>query len=363
MTGAFITPSPRYHTSGFIDSIERILDARAIDLVVPTFEEAFYLARHRQRLETHCHLFMPELETLELLHDKSRFMSWAAELGLDVPCTRTVTDFAELHAALREFSEYFARPVFSRGGLRLLTNAGPLAGVLELDECCPTAVCPWIVQEYVHGVDVCSFSVVQHGRVVAHSAYVHPAVEGDGGAITFESISDPETLEVAQIVAAASNYHGQLSLDFIRSSDGLFVIECNPRACAGVMVMPDSMFVEALFAHRPAAPAIAPARLRRTIDLSVLRDVLGQGVHGPKDVVALVARALEVYADPEEMFTALFALLSYGHVCTLRGAVALRPQNREDLARAYFYDVCWDGAVFEQVGATSSTGQGVSRSP
>ena len=63
------------------------------------------------------------------------------------------------------------------------------------------------------------------------------------GGIVFESVVSDETLRVARKVAQATGYEGQLSLDFLRTDRGeLHVIECNPRPCAGLVVMPDAMF-------------------------------------------------------------------------------------------------------------------------
>jgi len=49
-----------------------------------------------------------------------------------------VTSDDELREATARLDRYFARGVFSRGGVCCLTNTGPLAGALESDEVHPS---------------------------------------------------------------------------------------------------------------------------------------------------------------------------------------------------------------------------------
>ena len=340
---AFVTPSPRFAPEAFVARVRELVREHEIDLVVPTFEEVFYLARAADELGSSDVLFAPEFDALALLHDKARFIAWAAELGLAVPRTRTVTTHDELARAIAELPEYFARPVFSRGGVSLLTNTGPLAGALALEDCHPSPEAPWIVQEFVHGEDVCSFSVIHHGRVAAHSTYVHPRMLEHAGGITFESVVSPETLAAAQTIAEATRYHGQMSLDFMRTERGLVLIECNPRPTAGVYVMSDPMFVDALLRPDPARLDVAPAGTKAKIGIALVRDMLLHLQETPKDVAALFSGGRDVYADPHDFLPALYGLLANGQVRAYRRDLGLEQHRRTDLAAAYFHDISWDG--------------------
>src|SRR5690606_30692303 len=145
-------------------------------------------------------LFAPPFETMMRLHDKVAFARLAEELDLRVPKTIIAESQSELRDAMAAIPRYFARGAYSRGGVLLLTNTGPLAGVVRVEQCQPTPDSPWLVQEYVEGVDVCDFSVVHHGRIHAHAAYVHPKEIEHAGGIVFESIDDPTTLQIARRV-------------------------------------------------------------------------------------------------------------------------------------------------------------------
>jgi predicted ATP-grasp superfamily ATP-dependent carboligase len=338
-----VTPSPRYDPISFLLALRRFIADEHIELVVPSFEEVFYMARHPQLLGADVGLFASDFATLAMLHDKVRFLSLATSLGLAVPRHLPVTDRDQLRAATKEFGRFFARPVYSRGGVLLYTNAGPLAGAVQIDECHPSPAAPWIVQEFVHGEDVCSFSIAHDGHIAAHSTYVHPRTIEHAGGIVFESIVEPEGLTITRRIAEACCYTGQLSLDFMRTPAGLVLIECNPRPTSGCYIMPDGMFVEAVLHPDRSRTMVAPAGARRKVSVALIRDMLLHWKEAPADLAALLKRGRDVYADPGDLVPAIYQFISYGHVREYRKNLAGVEQKPSDLMAAYFYDVCWDG--------------------
>jgi glutathione synthase/RimK-type ligase-like ATP-grasp enzyme len=89
-------------------------------------------------------------------HDKGAFERLVRKLGLPIPETVLVASDDELRDAADRFEKYLARGVFSRGGVCCLTNTGPLAGALEIDDVHPTPASPWLVQPYLDGETVCT---------------------------------------------------------------------------------------------------------------------------------------------------------------------------------------------------------------
>lgn len=61
--------------------------------------------------------------------------------------------------------------MFSRGGVCCLTNTGPLAGALEMDEGHPTPASPWLVQPLLDGE---TYSTAHQGRISSHLMYRIP---------------------------------------------------------------------------------------------------------------------------------------------------------------------------------------------
>jgi predicted ATP-grasp superfamily ATP-dependent carboligase len=340
---AFVLPSPRYETARFIDALEDVIRKHRIELLVPAFEEALYIAEHLPRLSALTKVFCSPLPALRMLHDKGAFVELGKRLGLRVPESRIARTRDELRRAMLELPEYIARPVFSRGGVTILTNAGPLAGRLSIDACEPAPDQPWIVQQFVHGTEVCSFSVAQHGRIVAHCAYEHPKTIEHAGGILFESIDSPESLELAQRYVEALGYHGQISFDYLRTPEGLWLLECNPRPTAGVLMMSSYDFVDAVIREQPRRPAIVPAGVRRQIGIAIARDMVRSWRDIPSDLEVLFSGTEDAYVRRGDAMPALYCLLAYEHVRAFRKQMHLTRRDPTDLVAAQFFDVLWDG--------------------
>jgi hypothetical protein len=158
LAGHFVYPSPRSDTAGFLAELERIVREYEIDVVIPTFEEVFYISTQIERLSRVTKIFASPFATLARLHHKGAFARLVKHLGLPIAETVLVTSDGELRAAIDHLERYFARAAFSRGGACCLTNTGPLAGALEINEIHPTRASPWLVQPFVEGETVCTYS-------------------------------------------------------------------------------------------------------------------------------------------------------------------------------------------------------------
>lgn len=343
VAACFVTRAPAEDAMAFVGDVEAIVRSVGVDAVLPAFEEVFYLAKYRARIEAHTRVFAPPFETLSRLHDKLRFHELASELGLPVLPIAVAHDRDELERATRAQGRFFARPAYTRGGVTLYTNAGPLAGAATLEECDPTRDNPWIVQPYADGVDVCTYSIVHEGRIAAHATYLHPLTLEHAGGILFESVVSSEALAMARAVAEATHYDGQLSLDFRHTDRGLVVIECNPRPSAGLMVMPDTMFDDGLCDRTPHRTLVAPAGIRRKLSLALLRNAVLRRDEARRNLAALVSRVPDVYVDRRDIVPLFWQFLAYSRV--MRYRIARRRVHRTDLMQGYFHDVCWNGGA------------------
>ncbi len=337
----FVTARPTERPEAFVDDVVAILREHTIHRLMPSFEEALHLARERQRIEALTEPFFPSFEVLHRLHDKVAFVALAEELGLRTPRTFVARTAAELEAATRELGTYFARQAFSRAGVQLLTNRGPLAGAVELEDCAPTPENPFVVQEFVEGEDVCTFSICHHGRVTGHATYVHPLTLEHSGGIVFDSIVDDEGLEIVRRVVDATGYHGRVSFDFLRTPTGLVLVECNPRPTAGLTLMPDAMYDDALMDRHPERTLVAPAGARRLLSLGVLRNMAVDWSEAPRDLEALLSDGRDIYADPHDFLPMVWQVVAYGRVIGYR--IRARRMQRSDLMQGYFWDICWNG--------------------
>jgi hypothetical protein len=332
---------PQYRPERFLADVDELVRRRRIELVVPCFEEVFYLARHLRELPVA--VFASELDVLAELHDKARFERLARSLGIRTPHTTEVDSRPALARAMTHYGRYIARPACSRGALDVMTNAGPRRGELDLDDCDPTPGRPWIVQEYIDGLDLCSFSVAHEGRVVAHCTYFHPLEIEHGGGIVFESVVDPETLQIVRCIVEKTGYHGQIGMDFRRDRRGLCLLECNPRPTAGVHLTSDELLVDAVTRPSHGPPRVVPGGVRRKYASAVLRDMVLHLGHLRTDASYLVSQKIaEVYGEEGDWQPALYQALSYLHVLWYRAHRSDGPHG-PSLVAAYFDGIVWDG--------------------
>jgi len=348
VTGRIITESPAFRTRTFVGQIADYVKEAGIDLVVPAFEEVFYLSRHLSSLGASDRYFWAPLEVLARLHDKQRFVELAQELGLPMAETVTVKSDAELRDATRRFDEWFARAAFSRGGVALLTNTGPLAGAVKLEDCHPTPEQPWLVQEFLHGEDVCSYSIAQHGRLSGHCTYQHPLTIEHAGGIVFESVEEPRTLEISKRIIEHLGYHGNISFDWMKTDDGgLYLVECNPRPTAGIFTMDAASFAKAVFEPDPDAFYLVPAGRREQIDSAIVRDMFREPRDIPSDLQRLFDGTQDVYAQRGDRLPGLYVILAYSHVFAFRRRMHVRKHRHSDLMAAQFFDIAWDGGEID----------------
>jgi ATP-grasp domain len=336
-------PAPAQETVEFIDAIVDIVADQQIEWLLPMFEEVFYLAAHRDRLEGRCSLFFPDFPTLAQVHDKVSFAALGRRLGLSVADSVTATSPEELRDAISRFDHWFARAAYGRGGLNILTNTGPLAGDGSVDDAVPTPDDPWLVQEYLEGVDLCSWSVVHDGEIALHSTYEHALTIDNRGGIVFESIDSPETLDAAQRIVSELGWTGQVSFDFLRTDDGVHhLVECNPRPTDGCTLATSEELNAALFGPPPPAAVVVPPGRKREIKEAVLRDMFQHLGHFRSDYEAAKGGS-DVYAQHHDHLPLLYTVLSLQHVKAYRATLGIDHKSREDLMAAQFFDVAWDG--------------------
>ncbi|MFJ4225141.1 ATP-grasp domain-containing protein [Microbacterium sp. NPDC089695] len=315
--------SARFHFLGFLDDLATTIDTHGIDLVVPTCEETYFVARGADWLRRRCpgvRIAAGSFEDISALHDKHRAMEVLGRLGVPVPATELIHDARDLGALLDRDRRgpLVLKRRFSRFGVQvrlLLPETGRVRTDIAFDQCADD----WVAQEFVEGRLHCAYAFAHEGRVIASVQYA------DAGAAPFQVLTaflpahDPRFQEAIERAVAGLHYSGHISFDAIVADDRIAVIECNPRVTSGVHCVADAD-LGALFSaehpiERSTSPALpgAPAQIRvlnlfrrRGRDRSI-RDV----VHAADDPMPSVAYALLV---------ARFALTALRHRITLTAA-------------------------------------------
>lgn len=335
-----VTPSAQDDAQGFVDAVARICEERAIELIVPTFEEVFYLSALRDRLGD-VKLFAAQFVALARLHDKATFQRLAQDLDLPIPETKVARNTDELHAAIESFPRYFARAAFSRGGVSLLTNTGPLAGHVKVEDVEPTDASPWLVQEFVDGPMLCSYSTVHDGHVTAHMAYRAPRQWQHSTGIQFESIDGQPSLEIVKRIVSDLDYTGQISFDFVDSPDGLKLIECNPRATDGVLLMDEDMLSGGITGEPGGVVRILEPGRMVQLDFAVLGQLFLEPLH---ELPSSIHDLVKLHGPDRGWHDALPQLYSF---LALAHHERLSLRERKGLFEAMADDICWNGGPIE----------------
>ncbi|MBT2291136.1 ATP-grasp domain-containing protein [Paenibacillus albidus] len=247
---SFQVPPPRQQPEAYLQELERLILQFQMDILIPTCEEIFYIARGLERLGSHCRVLCSERAMLRRLHHKGDFIAWAKELGLAVPETVLVTEREEWRRLLEDDVRIkgivVLKPAYSRFAAQAIVprktgsagHTNPVQGQNRYRDVYPevSAVSPWVAQQYIQGTAICTYSVVHEGTVVAHAAYGSVYRTGNVGAsVHFESLEHPRVLEWVRRFAEGTGFSGQIGFDFIEDSQGtLYPIECNPRATSGI---------------------------------------------------------------------------------------------------------------------------------
>ena len=247
----FLVPPPRQQTADFLNALVGIVQRQRIDLVLPVNEETFYVAMGRSRLPA----FVEPIHTLRRLHHKWDFAFYAASLGLSVPESILIEDPDDLLYAFTHWRELVLKPAYSRFASQtlILPTINQAFATLTFDP-----ACPWVAQEFIHGAQVCTYSVVHRGRITAHAAYRSEFTAGQGATVAFRHADHPAAFEWVRTFVEAAQFTGQISFDFIENAQGaVTALECNPRATSGVhLLAAHPRFTKAFF--DPALPLVTP---------------------------------------------------------------------------------------------------------
>jgi hypothetical protein len=332
----FTTASPSADPQQFASDVERIAEVNQIEVVLPMFEEVFYLAAQYDRISRVTRLYAPQFRTLAQVHDKGTFQELCDRLEIRTPQTVLAHTREELNESIERFPEYFARAAFSRGGVGLLTNTGPLAGHLSIDDCHPTEANPWLVQEFVGGPMHCTYSALHAGKTASHMSYRAPRQWEHSTGIQFLSVDPEDTLPTVEKLGSELAWDGQMSLDFIETSEGLVMIECNPRPTDGVLLMSAEELERGLLAPQQET-LLVPAGREAQLDFAVFAQIFRQPLREAPQTIHDLARIPGTDRGWRDAMPKLYSFLALGRFEKL----SLR--DREQLFVAMADGITWDG--------------------
>jgi hypothetical protein len=240
----FLVPAPRQETGAYLLALKKIIEQNQIDLLIPTCEEVFHIAKGLNTLP--CRVFTEPLEKLDSFHNKWKFALAASECGVRVPDSILIHNQNDLMHAYAHWRGLVLKPVYSRFASRalILPQLRDVLSTLTVD-----AQQAWVAQEFIAGQQFCTYSVCQSGRITAHTTYPTIFTAGQGATIAFQHVEHPAIFHWVQTFVERHQVTGQMSFDFIQSPAGeVYALECNPRATSGAHLLASHpQFAESFF--------------------------------------------------------------------------------------------------------------------
>lgn len=262
-------PDPLSEPDAFAAEVRRMLDALAIDVLIPITEPALLaLLPLRDRLGG-VRLPFPELATFQRVSDKQAVTTVATQIGIATPRQR-VLDSAACARAVRdlEFPVVLkpSRSVGETGGERRKVGvryAANEAEFLRQVESMPTQAFPLLVQQRVVGPGIGIFFLTWGGERVAVFSHrrIREKPPAGGVSVYCESIpADPRLVEPSEQLIDRLGWQGVAMVEykFDTATDTPYLMEVNGRFWGSLQLAVDAgvdfprLLVEAALGRRPA---------------------------------------------------------------------------------------------------------------
>lgn len=236
-------PSPNRDLQRFKNALIHCIEKYNIDILVPTCEEIFFISRFYDELKIHCQLFLEPLEKLAKLHNKFEIQNLAKNCNVNLPETILLT--SDIDKKNLPKTPIVLKPVFSRFASHLKIKP-------SLDEIENLSISvPYVAQAFIEGTECCVYALAHHGKLISYAAY-HPSyTAGLGAGIYFEPAKSERIKPFLESFIKKMNFTGQLSFDFIENEQGLFLLECNPRATSGLHLLAEHVNWQQVFSGIP----------------------------------------------------------------------------------------------------------------
>lgn len=226
-----IISAPKDNEKLYIQDLLSIIKHRRIDLLIPTCEEIFYIAKYRNLLTPHCDVFCSTFDLLTKFHNKWEFSQLVHnDINVASPPTFLITDSSSLQKYISCSEGLVFKPVYSRFADKTLICPAPNS-LKKID----FSKGPWIAQTFIKGQEICAYNIAHNGNLSLHGCYKNKYRAGKGAGVYFHAVQNERILTFVRHFVAQYQFHGQISFDFIIDAKGkIFVIECNPRLTSGL---------------------------------------------------------------------------------------------------------------------------------
>lgn len=217
----------------YLEFLKERLQRERYDVLFPTHDQVYLLARCREKLRPLVGLAVPEFASIEQVQNKAAFAWLMAELNLPHPATLIVRGVIELRA-ISAFPCYVKLPFSTAGrGVWRVSDAKELQQVMaditaqEHD----AELLELVVQQPVAGTWCVAQGVFSHGQLVGAHCYRSRAVGVGGSAQAREGVSHPLVVRHFARLGEHLGWHGAMHLEYFydEAAGQPTYIEANPR--------------------------------------------------------------------------------------------------------------------------------------
>ena len=224
-------PAMRDDPAGYLRFVEALLAAEHFDVLLPTHEQGFLLARMQQRLGGRVGVALPSFESYRTAHSKAGFSRLLDELGLPQPATRIVKSEIELREAISFPSVVKTSVGTASRGIWFVRNEADLEAALRDIGASEAFADEVLVQELIAGTTEKAQGVFWRGELLGFHAFRQIAPGAGGGEAIKQSVRRPEVRAHLARLGEKLAWYGALSVDYVMPDTGAgpLLIDCNPR--------------------------------------------------------------------------------------------------------------------------------------
>lgn len=322
---------------GYLRRLQEVVAGRAIDVVLPTHEQAWLLSVGRRLLPEAVRYAVADATAFARVQSKIAFAQLLDELDLPQPRWRLVRDARDL--ADLAFPYWLKRAFSTAGqGVRAVTDP-------HSRDAATTALLadsgPLLAQDPALGQYGQVQALFDRGRLVAVHTSVQRASGVGGSAAARLSVDHPAPREHVATLGAALQWHGGITLDYLHEDGAPRYIECNPRtvepgnAAASGVNLPDLQV--RLTLGEELEPRVGRPGVRTHGTLALVLGAAANG-GGRRAVLGELGRALArrgTYAASAEQLTPVRAdPPSLAPLAFVAGRVVLASDAAADVAAA-----------------------------
>jgi PPOX class probable F420-dependent enzyme len=209
----------------YLDFLEWVVASRAIDVVLPTHEQAWLLAAARPLLPDGMAMAVAESRAFARVQSKLAFARLLDELDVPQPAWRPVERASDLSGLAYP---YWLKAPFSTAGRGVREVLDDRSRDDALRELLADGE-PIMAQQPAAGQYGQAQGLFDDGRLVAAHTSTQRATGMGGSAAARLSVEHPIAHKHLERLGAALRWHGGLTLDYMHVDGSPLFIECNPR--------------------------------------------------------------------------------------------------------------------------------------